>query len=193
MTEDTNENTPNELDSLKARADMMGIKYHHKAGVDKLKALIEEKLNTGTDAPTASVDKSKGVVEPLTQDEYLREIRKEGKKNAAKLVRVTVSCMNPAKSKYKGEIISVGSAKLGTFKRFVPFNSDTPTHIPYIMYQALKERRCTLPRSEDDVKKFGGPHYKLAKEFAIEVHAPLTKEELKDLAQRQAMANGSAE
>lgn len=33
---------PNELDELKAKADALGIKYHHKSGVEKLKKLIAE-------------------------------------------------------------------------------------------------------------------------------------------------------
>ena len=34
-------NDESELDALKAKADELGLKYHHKAGVDKLKELID--------------------------------------------------------------------------------------------------------------------------------------------------------
>lgn len=40
--EDTPEATVEELDALKAEAAALGIDFHHRAGVDKLRALIAE-------------------------------------------------------------------------------------------------------------------------------------------------------
>ena len=45
----------NELDSLKARADMMGVGYHPKIGLEKLKAKVN-------DAMTDAVKKMKNLL-----------------------------------------------------------------------------------------------------------------------------------
>lgn len=188
----------NEVETLKNRLDMMGIKYHHKAGVDKLRTLLNNALDPdGTEdteeekeeVSEKKVEQAK-LVTPAKVYEKKRKIM--NRRNAGRLVRVRVNCMNPNKKEWEGEIISVGSAKLGTFKKYVPFNIEEGYHIPYIIYQEMKERMCTINRSERDIKKNGGPAFKMIKEFAIEVLDPLTKEELKDLAQQQAMAGGVA-
>lgn len=98
--------------------------------------------------------------------------------------------MNPNKRSWEGEIVSVGSAKLGTFKKFIPFNAEEGYHIPQIIFDELKNRKCTIfvsgkgPRGEKITKS------KLINEFALEVLPPLGAEELKVLASRQALANG---
>ena len=39
------ERQPSELDSLKARADMMGVKYHPSISLEKLRERVEAKIN----------------------------------------------------------------------------------------------------------------------------------------------------
>ena len=128
----------------------------------------------------------------MTQEEWDGQQVKAGKQNAGRLVRCRITCMNPNKKNWTGEIISVGSAKIGTFKKFIPFGSDQPYHIPYIIYQELKERKCAIRNVR---KEPGGRQIiesKMINEFAIEVLTPLTAKELEDLRQRQAMAKGAA-
>ncbi len=50
---------PSELETLQARLDLMGVEYHHRAGVDKLRKLIEDAGNP--DKPTD--DSNDSVVE----------------------------------------------------------------------------------------------------------------------------------
>ena len=107
---------------------------------------------------------------------------------ATKLVRIRVTCMNPAKKEWEGEIITVGNAGVGTYKKYIPFNADEGWHVPNIIYQALQERQCQVFVSSKTKNGVTIRQGKLIKEFAIEVLPPLTEEELKDLAQRQAMA-----
>ena len=200
LTEETpevEEPVQSELETLKARADMMGIKYHHKAGVEKLRTLIDNKLNGIEEEPSKpakkkAAPKKEGKVEYLTEAEFQQLETQHRRRKAGSLVRVRVTCMNPNKKGWEGEIISVGSAKLGTFKKFVPFNAEDGWHIPLIMYEEMKERKFTTfvkttgPRGQE-IKKA-----KLIPEFSIEVMEPLSKDELKKLAQRQAMANGTS-
>lgn len=196
-----------ELQTLKARADMMGIAYHPNIGVKSLKVKIDNRLEGKLPVTKGSPENEdvkpdvkgnsnnkEAKLKPaekrtwLTHEEYMAEAGTSIRKNINRLVRVRVSCMNPNKREWEGEIISVGSAKVGTFKKFVPFNNEEGYHIPYIIYQAMKERQYTQfstvkgPRGEKIRKG------KLVPEFNIEVMSPLTKQELQDLAQRQSMS-----
>ena len=48
--------------------------------------------------------------------------------------------MNPAKKEWTGEIMTVGNRVIGSVKKFIPFNADDGWHVPYIMYEQLRER-----------------------------------------------------
>lgn len=181
MSED---HTPkqDEFTALKARADMLGISYHPSIGVDKLRekvtAALTDKPAPG-DAPVA--------VQP-TAEESERGRLQRLKREATALVRIRLTNMNPAKKDWEGEIFTVGNAVVGTIKKFVPFNTDEGWHVPQIMLTQLQDRQCQVFVT---LKTKGGTSIrqgKLIKEFAIEIMPPLTKEELHDLAQRQAMA-----
>ena len=184
MSDNQNENfleMPDELISLKQRADLLGLSFHPSIGLEKLR----EKVN----AVLASQEETKP--EEVAQDpvtETLDQKRRRLRDEAAKLVRIRVTCMNPNKKEWEGEIITAGNAGVGTFKKYIPFNADEGWHVPNIIYQVLKSRECqvfyTVTGPQGNKFRKG----KLIKEFAIEVLPPLTEEELKDLAQRQAMS-----
>ena len=184
-----------ELAALKARADMMGIKYRHNTSAEKLRAQInnaKEGIKEGSSLEGDSDIKplqseSKAY---LTEKEFKDEEFRLRKSNAGKLVRVRVTCMNPAKKEWDGEIISVGSAKLGTFKKFVKFNAEDGWHIPHIIFEYLKEKKCSIFHTVTDQTGQKVRKAKLVNEYSIEVLSPLTDAELKDLAQRQAMEAG---
>jgi hypothetical protein len=177
-----------ELATLKARADMMGIKYHPNTGIDKLRA----KVNNAIANDTEEEDKSSTPANNnyLTEKQFREEEFKLRKSNAGKLVRIRVTCMNPSKKEWDGEIISVGSAKMGTFKKFVKFNTDDGWHVPFIIYEYMKERKCSIFHTITDAKGQKIRKAKLVNEFNIEVLPPLTPVELKALAQQQAMEAG---
>lgn len=168
---DTEIQATDELATLKARADMLGVKYHPSISLEKLR----EKVNASL-AP-----EQKEVAVPMVD-------RAELQRKASELVRIRVTCMNPAKKEWEGEIFTVGNSVVGTFKKYVPFNADEGWHVPRIIYEQIKARECQIfvtvkgPRGNTTRKG------KLIKEFAIEVLDPLTEEELRDLAQRQAMS-----
>ena len=129
-------------------------------------------------------------VQPMTEEEYLSRQRTAAQKECGRLVRCRITCMNPHKKNVTGEIISVGSSKVGTYKKFIPFNVEEPYHIPKIIFDYLKEKKCRIGTT---VKLPNGQEvnrYKLVNEFALEVLPPLNEKELADLAQRQAMAAG---
>lgn len=194
-----------ELEALKARAALLGIKVHPKSGADKIRkkiemqlmdieSIAEEEAAEEVVKPTPTKRTRTGQIKarrmtPAEFREYNFELRK---RDAAKLIRIRATCMNPNKKGWEGEIISCGSAKLGTFKKFVKFDADEGWHVPNIIFQEMKERKYTTfinakgPRGET-VRRG-----KLVPEFAIEVLPPLTQEERMELMRKQALANGQS-
>ncbi len=174
--------TPDELTTLKARADLLQVSYHPSIGLEKLREKINAKLAEGEgEAPAADKD----VVE---SGEAQAQKRLRLKREALKLVRVRITCMNPLKKEHEGEIITVSNNAVGTVKRYVPFNADDGWHLEHILLEQLRERQCQVFYAAKDDRGNKVRKGKLIKEFAIEVLDPLTETELKELAQRQAMA-----
>lgn len=173
--------TQDELAALKARADLLGVKYHPSVGVDKLREKVNAKLNDESEA-VEETKEAKGETEGQKRSRLKRE--------AEKLVRIRVTCMNPQKKEWEGEIFTVSNSVVGTLKKYVPFNADEGWHVPHMIYQQLLERQCQVFTTVKDGRGNSVRKGKLIKEFAIEVLPPLTEKELQDLRQRQAMAGG---
>jgi len=202
------------LEVVQAQAKALGIDFHHRAGAEKIAGLVAAHLAAnpqdaaklmpkeettppvqeyGSAEPEAKVPtRAAGdppPVTPLTSTEFRKTKEADRVKGLGALRRVRIQCMNPAKREWPGEIISVGSAKHGTFKKFIPFNGE-PYHVPQIIYDVLKERQCTLFKTERNADGRGGTRrvgYQ-APEFAIQDLPPLTKEELEHLREKQQLA-----
>lgn len=190
MTDETNLNEENqdaevvvqdELEALKARANLLGVKFHPSISLEKLR----EKVNAAVTSEGEAEEPSNSPSE--TKEETIGEKRKRLKAEALKLVRIRLTCLNPAKKEWEGEIITVGNSLIGSVKKFVPFNADDGWHVPHVIYEQLKERQCQIFQTATDARGNKVRKGKLIKEFAIEVLPPLTKEELEELARRQAM------
>lgn len=177
---------PDELTTLKARADTLGVTYHPTIGVDKLREKVAAAI-AGTPEPknTEVVDVPEVAVETIEQ----RRMRKRKEANA--LMRVNVSCMNPAKKEWDGELITAGNTLVGSFSKFVPFNTEDGWHIPHIIYEQIKDRQCQIFVTVKDARGNSSRKGKLIKEFAIEVLPTLTADELSELARRQAASNST--
>ena len=162
-----------ELEMLKTRASLLGVKYHPSISVDKLREKID------------ALDSTQDVVikVPSDEDKRVALIRE-----ANKLVRVRITCMNPAKKEWEGEIITVSNSVIGTIRKYIPFNADDGWHVPQAILNMLNERMCQVFNSVPDGKGNMVRKGKLVKEFSIEVLPDLTPSELYDLAQRQSMS-----
>ena len=167
--------TKDELTTLKERADQMGLSYHPSIGVEKLR----EKIND-------ALAESSEPAEP----ESAGAIRKRKRDEALALVRIRVTCMNPNKKEWEGEIFTVSNAVVGTQRKYVPFNADEGYHVPRIILNQIKARQCQVFHTVKDERGNKTRQGKLIKEFAVEELPALTEQELKELAQRQAMAKG---
>jgi hypothetical protein len=182
-----------ELAALKQRATMMGISFHPSIGLEKLR----EKVNAAVTGETPKEETSEATSEAAVSAaadainnkvETPAQKAKRLKDDAARLIRIRLQCMNPAKSEWPGEIISVGNAVVGNFSKFVPFNADEGWHVPNIIYKALLDRQCQVFTTVTDTRGNKTRKGKLIREFSIEILPNLTAEELHDLAQRQAMS-----
>jgi len=186
MSDDTDQTlVQDELTSLKARATQMGLTFHPSIGVEKLREKVAAHLageapSNDEAAPAAAPAEAKAETE--------HQKRKRLKDEALALVRIRVTCMNPAKKDWEGEIFTTGNAAIGSVKKFVPFNADEGWHVPKVIYQMIKDRHCQVFVTVKDGRGNAVRKGKLIKEFAVEVLPQLTAEELHDLAQRQAMA-----
>ncbi|MBZ6397058.1 MULTISPECIES: hypothetical protein [Pantoea] len=179
-----------ELEALKRKADTLGVTYSPNIGVETLRARINEKLE-GSDETAEAVAAEPVAAPSLNKAQRHRQLRKD----ATKMVRCRITCMNPSKQDVPGEIIAVSNSVIGVIKHFVPFGevTDNGWHIPQIIYDEIKERKCTIMRKKRDSKGSLDTHEPVQiREFAIEVLPALTETELKELAQRQAMASGTA-
>ena len=173
-----------ELENLKSRAEKLGVKFHPSISAEKLREKIK--------AHQADGEGEAGEVGPkaedTTENPSLKKLRL--KREALKLVRVRITCMNPAKKEWEGEIITVANNAVGTVKRYVPFNIEDGWHVEHILLEQLRERQCQIFVTDKDSRGNKIRKGKLIREFAIELLNPLTEEERAELAQRQAMAKG---
>lgn len=171
---------PDELTTLKERADLMGVDYHPSIGLEKLKAKVL--------AAQAGEPENQAPVPAQPQAESASDMQFRLRNDANELIRIRVSCMNPAKKEWEGELLTAGNSVVGSFTKFVPFNVEDGWHVPRIIYNQLKERQCQIFYTAKDERGNNVRKGKLIKEFAIEILPNLTPEELQELAQRQAMA-----
>jgi len=187
-----------ELEALKSRADQMGIKYHPNISADKLNERIKEHMSSEDQEPTVEAPEEAVVAsEPVRhasaapEGEKPAEKRQRLLKEATRLRRIRITCMNPMKSEWEGEIFTAGNGVVGNIKKYVPF--DTEWHVPQILVNMIDERMYQTFQTVRD-KRTGqqGRKGKMVKEFAVEMLPDLTEDELKSLAQRQAMARGTA-
>jgi len=171
-----------EFTALKERANLMGLKFHPNISLEKLRNKVQAAI-AGDD------DEDEEYVKPVAKKVSAEDKRKESQKNSFELVRVRVTCMDQSKSNQNGVIITAGNSATGTVRKYVPF--DTEWHIPRIIYNVMKETKQQIFSSRKDSKGNVTTEGKLVNAYSIEVFPQLTEAELKDLAQRQAMAKGT--
>lgn len=119
-------------------------------------------------------------------------IRRAMRLQFMRLVRVRITNLDPADNELQGDIFTVNSKYLGKVSKYIPYDdtSENGYHIPYVLLEELKGRKFPM-RKEQKRNKFGVKTYKtiMAPKFAIEELEPLTREELEELAKRQAASH----
>jgi len=157
MTEST------KLSDLKTKATAMGVTFRPNISEAKL----QEKIDAVEDIKATAMSKNDLL------------------KAATRLIRVRVSTHNPAHAVKNGLYVSVGNAVMGKIAKFAPF--DVVTHLPHCLVEQLKSRKYA---KRTEAKNAQGDDYvqvSMLPEFVVEVLPPLTKKDLKDLANQQAL------
>lgn len=161
------------------KAKELRIMFPQNITTEKLKTLISSKIH--------QLQSIKSLENPTGAFQY---------QDMTALVRCRITCLNPAKKNWDGEIITAGNDNLPHISYYVPFNAvDGVWHLPRIIYLLLKEKKyyhIVEHSNSRDPRKYGIDiqKSKLVPEFLIEELPQLTQEELELLAQEQ-IANGS--
>lgn len=173
--------TKDELTLLKEQAKKLNIGFSPNIGLDALKAKVKAVLEN--EAPVEEVAAPVAAVSLVeTNGKRRARLRKE----ANVLVRVIISCRNPSKKEWQGEVFTVSNSVIGTIKKYVPFDTEEGWHVPVALYNMIKERQYQhFYKVKVDGKEV--TRGKLVPEFNVQLLSKLTKEELQELAQRQAI------
>jgi hypothetical protein len=124
-----------------------------------------------------------------SQATLIGQAKLKARREALKLVRVNVTCKDPMKSSWEGEIISAGNDVIGDVKKYIPFDTDDGWHVPQIIINILESKECTVFKRK---RGADGQHINEARQikaYNIEYLDPLSQEELDELAREQAAAN----
>ncbi|QDH83941.1 hypothetical protein Axy10_062 [Achromobacter phage vB_AxyP_19-32_Axy10] len=187
-----------ELALLKQRATLMGVKFSNNISVETLKAKIAEHeakrdaASAPAAAPVNPLAQATGEDKPeaeLTPAQFRTKLRLE----QTRLVRVRIQNLDPKKKDLPGEILTVANEYIGTIRKFVPYGEQTDNgyHIPWCIYQMMKERKFLNIRVGKDRAGREKVETSWVREFAIEVLPPLTQEELDDLRKAQIAAGST--
>ena len=115
----------------------------------------------------------------------------KAKKDALKLIRVSIQNVNPAKADLHGEIFTFANEVIGKVSKYVPYDeAGRAYHIPNCIYKILKSKKFLNVKSYTD-KNTGRIiiDKSWVDEFALEELPPLTPQELKELALKQKAQN----
>lgn len=187
MSEDTtNTELPSKLDRLKQRADQLGISYSKAIKEDalskKINDALEGKTAEGLDKPAEvsinTGDRTSSRVQTMAMK------RQRAHKEANRLVRVVVTCMNPDKSAHEGEIFTFSNSQIGTIKKYVVY--DAPYHVPQVILDMLENKKYRRTITKKNEKGRPVIRSKIVPEYGIKVLPPLGEKELKQIAARQA-------
>ena len=163
-----------ERNSLKALADQQGLTYKENIPTDRLRALVYGAVD--------EVDEPVAVVEESLADKRLR-IR-----NAAlKLIRVNITCMNPTKAAYTGELFTIGNSIIPTITKMVPFGTPEGYHIPQILLDHIKSKEFQTFIPKKGKNGIDTVTSKCIREYAVEILPSLTPTEIQEIAKLQAM------
>lgn len=165
-----------QIEDLQKRLDLMGIKYHPKAGIKKLTLLLEAALEEPVEDEPVQVASTGTDLQTL-------------KKEQLRLIRVVVHSNDPNRAEYTGDIFTVHNELIGTISKYVPFGNTEGWHIPHALYEAIKDRPIQLFRKKKMPNGLETSEGYITNAFNVTVLDPLTPKELDDLKRRQKERN----
>lgn len=196
------------LEELKELAQKLNFEHHHMLGAEKLEKQLREHcentlqksfkevaqeygytIDTSyTPTPTDTIeDEEIKRLSKMTFDKLDKKTRKQDEsdayKHAMKLVRCIITCNNPNKSSYQGEIFSARNAKVPEVKKFISFG--VKTHIPNILLNVIKEKQLQMFRKTKLANGNVITQPYLTSEYNIQLLDPITPEEFEAIKRKQ--------
>lgn len=177
----------NERDYWKQQAHIRGIDFPQNIPTQKLKDLVQARI-AEMDAKHSGSTGTRGrsTLERLAP-EVLKNIDQ-----ATALVRFRIDVLDPSRQDWTGMYVTAGNDNFSAVRRLIPFNAPV-WHAERILVEVLKGMKYTYRKSErhprlrthiDNMSK-----EKYLPCFKITELPPLTEEELKALAEQQAVNN----
>lgn len=189
---------------LIAKANEQGLEFHKNITTEKLAEKLGVDLPAVEHAPEQTAQAidalnavTNGDAAPAPQStskppklRSLHEVeRMKNRYLTHRRRRVIVTCLNPKKAKWRGEVIDVSNGFNGGIKMFVPFNNEKGWYVPEFILDILRNRKFVA--FQDTKTANGTPTSKayLAQEFSITELPELTQQQIDDLRQAQARTN----
>ena len=158
------------LEDLRNQCTLRGIKFHHRNNEEKLLELIAQQDAKDNPVPT----KSPGN---MTSLEKLHAMRRK----CLRLRRVMITCNDPMKLKYKGEIFQAANANVAAIRKYCPFGNTNGWYMPQLLLNVAEEKQFRRPNSDERNALSGG----MAKMYNITYLDDLTVEQFNELKHQQ--------
>lgn len=177
----------NERDYWKQQAHIRGIDFPQNIPTQKLKDLVQARI-AEMDAKHSGSTGTRGrsTLERLAP-EVLKNIDQ-----ATALVRFRIDVLDPSRQDWTGMYVTAGNDNFSAVRRLIPFNAPV-WHAERILVEVLKGMKYTYrkserhPRLRTHIDNMSREKYLPC--FKITELPPLTEEELKALAEQQAVNN----
>jgi len=193
------------LELLKDKAKTLGINFNPSIGYTKLEERINdfemdnskeviEEIDESYKAYIIKASKAAKAIKSTSAKATLRkgmtqqELKVSIMKEANRLVRCSITCLDPSKKDIPGQVFGIRNGKIPLIKKFVPYDGRT-THLPNIFINHLKEKefqyfRLVLNKDTGDKERKSF----IGKMFSVSILSDMTEEELETLAEAQLAA-----
>lgn len=185
-------NNPTERDTLKGKANLMGLEFKNNISTDKLRELVNGKLDAPEDKPLEVTKvKTLGKAIELTDQEIITQRTIELRKEMMSLKRVIVSCNDPQMKDWETTPpLCISNAILTLPKIVIPLHVEW--HVPMAYYNMLKEQTCGIAVKAKDAKGRPITVRKTIQKYNVQDLNQLTAVELEALKLVQATRDGVA-
>ena len=175
------------IQSLKKKADLLGIAYKSNVSVATLQKAISEKMEGTSVGEGTYATSADDLKVSASADPDIETLIKE----AHKLVRVIITPIDQTKAtNLESELVSAGNSYIGTVTRLVPFGVEW--HVEQVILNALREKKFTQFIKKKGQHGIDTNDTRYVPAYSITELPPLTQEELNQLAVNQ-MRSGATE
>ena len=180
------------LNQMKVQADLLGVTYAANIGLETLservRAYKEAAGQIAVEEATAPVPDNSAILSTSAGLAVPADIEAQyAIFHAKQIVRVSITCVNPAKSELESDLYTIFSSSIGRVSQVIPYQAPNGHHMPRCLVDFLRAKTFTSFKPSNikagengcDREHFDTP------EFIIRDLPPLTAEEYNRIVQRQ--------